>query len=291
MNDLLNNGSLPAYELEMDMPETETYFETDEEFELAEDQEMEGYEENAELESILEGEADDFESADYEWESIPIDQFTGRLFELSQFEYESEELDRELESVLNDMEREYFWAALAPAVLNAAKNPAVRSFAKKFGLKALQGIKKRLSGGAALKAGTSLLRGNLKGNFLPMFRTVIQSISPQADPGILAAAAPLGIEAGQNADEQNAALQGLVETAQEAYEFAAGNLHENIDQPLEATRLANRAFEVGFSRRPTPPRWQDHRRPMPVAHQPGTRVVRLTQRPGEQIRRIVVLIN
>lgn len=250
----------PAFELEMDEAE----------FETPDDK----------MERILEGEMDDFE-AEPEQETDVYERaekenpYVERLFELAQSDFEADGVEQELNEVLDGMEREHFWGTLASGIASVAGDPRVRSAAKGLIRKGLKFARKHASQKELLHAGTSLLRGKLKHLLLPAMKTAIQSAGDAA------------YMEGQGADNDQHIIADTVEAAQEAYEFAAANLHEHVDSEAEAHELAEQAFEVGIRQRRSPNMFDDRKHRIET----GTRVVRLHRRPGETIRKVVVLID
>ena len=278
----------------------------DEEYEL----EMDGFESenNDELETMIEGEADDseyetddseYEASDefeYESDGFSSNGYAERLYELSQQEFEAADLDAELEAMLDEIEQESFWKRVKRGISKVSKNPALRGVAKGLISKGLKYAQKYVPHADLLKAGTQLMRGNIKGALMPVFRTAVQALAPGVGTAALAAADQLGITSENEAHENIEALNEVIVAAQRAYEYAADNLNESVDHPLGATQLASQSLEVGmnrFKRKQTPRAKQFQPRNMSgnPARPAGTRVVQLHQRPGEKIRKVVILID
>lgn len=250
----------PAFELEMDEAEFEA---PDEELDSMLEVEMYDFEAEAEQETDI------YERAEKE------NPYTERLFELAQSDFEADGVEQELNEVLDSMEREYFWGALASGIATIAGDPRVRSAAKGLIRKGLKFARKHASQKELLHAGTSLLRGKLKGLLLPAMKTAIQSVSNAANMDE------------QGADSGQHIIADTAEAAQEAYEFAAANLHEDVDSEAAAHELAEQAFEVGIRQRRGMGMLAYQKR----RQETGTRVVRLHRRTGETIRKVVLLID
>lgn len=267
--------------------------------------------EDSELESLLDGDSefeyDDNPSNEYEYEEdipeseweYPVDNtgtYAERLFELSQREFENEyEFEFEVNKVLDDMEREYFWGALRRLARRVIKNPLVRGLAKKaYGF-----VSSKLPFGNAIKGITQLMRGNLKGALGSAAKALINTYVPGGATALSGIADAVGINAASSDQGKQEAIEKFVDGVEKAYEFAAENLHAEIDNPLEANKLASQAFEVAVRTMqgrpvrpappppPTPPRTPYRR----VVNPNHTRVVRLMERPGEDIQRVMIIIE
>jgi hypothetical protein len=311
--------------LETDEPEGEAEYEYgDEENEYDENEYENEYDHEAGDE---EGE---YESPEEEWEmgGNELQSYGERLYELSQREYEAGVVNQELESMLDDVEREYFWGAIVSGVKALSGIPAVRravggllnkgvSFAKGLISRGGKAALAQVSKGNLLKGATELLRGNLKGAAMPLLQSAVRSLTPGAQeilPGVMA---QLGINPQASPAANTDALNKLMAKIQNAYKHAAENISDKVDEPVEAGRLAAKSFEVslmpsqGYVRRgvyyppqkPTPPpaptpatrvqvrdqRTTPYSQP---AMQNGVRVIRLRRRPGEQaVHKIVVYIE
>jgi hypothetical protein len=225
---------------DLDMSELEREFE----LEMEEDQESSDSDElEAEFEGLDGYEAyepeQEFEEGDHEGQD-----YAERFYELSQRGYESEaEMDGELDGLLSEMEREYFFGGLKKALrknlpgikglLNKAKALALKHPALR-GLKGLTGLS-----GLAQKI---LKSGSLKG----LAQAAI-SMHP-AGGAALSALKGLGFEAGEDSEANRDAWNNYVEVAREAFEALAENLNERSDDPLEASRQATSAFETAMHR-------------------------------------------
>ena len=195
---------------------------------------------NAEFEFLVEdNELDELEIADEELGTD--DEFGDRLYELAQREYESEaEVDREVNQVLDEMEREYFWGSLK----KLGKSRLLRRLARKgFDL-----AKSRIPALQALRGITQLARGNLKGSLGQLMKAGLGTAFPGAAPFLPAALSAFGFEVGEDPAENRGAWHSIANVAREAYEYLAENLDEEIDDPIVAGELANRAVRVAMQR-------------------------------------------
>lgn len=233
------------FELEMD---DEFEFESGEDAEYETDYENfeidEEYESDEEYETEYEAESPDEE---YEWLTAEDSDYAERFFELSQREFESEsEIDERLNEILDDMEREYFFGGLLNKAKNAAKSLAKKGMAiaeKKFGIKlpSLDALKSMLG------PVSGLLKGNLKSLIGPALKAAL-SAHP-AGMAALPALKALGFESSEDMGENREAWNNYVEVARESFEHLAQNINANADNPLEASRLANDAFQAGLKKR------------------------------------------
>jgi hypothetical protein len=154
-----------------------------------------------------------------------------RFYELSGQSFESEaDLDRELNEILGEAERDYF---LGKAWRRIKKSGALRGLASKVAGRFPQ-----------LKAITQLARGNLRG----ALRSAAGAALAAAVPGGPLLVKGLGFEAAGEPDASRAAWQNYAQLAREAYETMADRLHEGVDQPLAASRLAASAFQDALQR-------------------------------------------
>ena len=210
-------------ELEMDDLELENESELDEELSDEEFENASDYEEDSQQQEF---ELDEGETGDY----------AERFYELSQMEFESEsELDRELEGLLNGMERDYFFGGIKKFIKSKGKGLI------KKGLKYAAG---RVPALQALKGITQLARGNLKGSLLALAKTALAA--HPAGAAALPALKALGFETSEDSEANREAWDNYVEVARESYEHLAQNLNENADSPLEASRLATNAFQTAL---------------------------------------------
>jgi hypothetical protein len=260
------------FELEMDdSSELETdekfAFETGDEFAFETDEgEFEEYEDSQ----------DEFESTgDYESD------YAERFYELSQREFESEsEIDGAANELLREMEAEYFFGGL----LKKAKGLAGKLAKKGMALASKAGIK--LPALDALKAligpAGDFLKGNLKALAGPALKAAL-SASP-AGMAALPILNALGFEANQDEDASREAWNNYATVAREAFETLANNVHENIDNPLEASRVANQAFQIALKRAPRRSfSTTANRRPGLRGRGRNHKVIHIRVRPGQRV--------
>jgi hypothetical protein len=233
-----------------DLSELEREFELemDDEFELGddsevEDSELDDQEFQEEFETDLQGEAE-YEEDEFELGDQETGDYAERFFELSQREFESEsELDNEIEGLVNEMERDYFFGGLGKRLKRAGKGLL------KKGIKLAAGQIPALQ---AFKALTDLSRGGLKGLIKNYGKTLITAgLSGIPGGSLLAgpAVAALGLDKGGGEPQVNQETWNrYVDVSREAFNYLAENLHENADHPLEASRLATKAFQTAVAR-------------------------------------------
>jgi hypothetical protein len=227
----LNDTDMSEMEREFELEMGDDY-ETTEDSEAVEDQE---------LDEELGEESESLSEFDEELESVEEESggFADRLNELSQREYESEsEVDQELNAVLNEMEQDFFFGGLKKKLKSAGKGLLQK------GLKFAAGQIPALQ---AFKGLTQLSRGNLKGFLGSLAKTAITSAIPGAAVALPALKA-LGFNPLGDSEANRNAWSNYVEVSREAYDHLAANLHENADNPLEASRLATNAFQTALKR-------------------------------------------
>ena len=213
--------------------------ELEREFELEMEGDPDGAQES-EFEDTLETEyADEFESELYgEAESADASQsFAERFYELSQRGYESEfEMEGDVSQLVNEMEQEFFFGGLKKRLRKAA-----RGLIRK-GLKFAAG---KIPALQALQGLTQLSRGNLKGMLGSLAKAGLASAIPGGAVALPALKA-IGFEASEDPAANREAWRNYAEVAREAFEHLGDSLHENADQPMEASRLATTAFQTAL---------------------------------------------
>lgn len=275
--------------------ELESMLEGDEEeYEYDEDTEYEYDEDNVEYEYDEDDSGVEFEVDDYTRSF-----YADRLFELSQREFENEyEMATEIDGVLDEMQREFF-TKWAKGVFRKARN--VATSAKQF-IDEHPGLKAALNKGLNMAAnavapgiGPMALQGlqavmaptleGVRNRARPVLNKAIQTIRGQ---GVSAAGnllSKFGIDAANTGKLNLDGLKNVVGSIQKSFEFAADNIHGNIDDPIEAERLASRAFEVGLKHGMS----ASGRRPKGTGK--GVYHVELTRRPDEEIKKIVIVVR
>ena len=211
------------------------------EFEL----EMEEEPGEQEFEEGLEGEFE--EEPQGEFEEEPQGESTGdyaqRFYELSQREFESEtELDDAIDGPLRSMEAEFFLGGLRKRWRQLKQRGLGRLLQK--GLSFAAG---KIPALQALKNVTGAARAALRGDIGGLVKAGLGAALRAHPAG--AALSPvlgsLGFEAGE---DNRDAWDNVVNVAREANDYLAANLRENVDDPLEASKLANEAFQAGLRR-------------------------------------------
>lgn len=241
-----NSNGQDMSELEMEFElETDDFessddeeFETDDfEFESGEDLEHDEYESEYEFES----DADE----EYEWLETNSSDYAERFYELSQREFESEsEVDEAVNEILREMDEEFFLGGL----LNKAKGVAKKLAGKGIALAKKAGI--NLPSIDALKSMLGPVSNLLKGNLGSLIKPALKAALSAHPAGMAALPAlkALGFESSEDMSENREAWDNYAAAAQEAFEYLAENANENIDNPLEASRLAANAFQAGLKR-------------------------------------------
>lgn len=254
------------------------------EFELEMEEDNKVYEggsapEDSEFELEMEGEDPNRE---YEWEAgfepqgeyeAPEDKesyYANRFYEISEREYETEaEIDKEINGLLNEMERDFFnWKGL---LKKAGK------FAWKFA--------KATPYGQLIKGATQLARGDVKGLLGTFAKAGLGSVLSTIPGG--AAALPFINKAIKSEvseeDAKREFSQNFVAVSKEAFNYLANNFNERAAyDPVEASRLATRAFEAGVKAVEAPSR------PSRGAYaRPDVKVYKIKVRPGERIKILI----
>jgi hypothetical protein len=202
-----------------------------------------------------------------EGESDRPSYYAERFYELSDREFESEsELNTEIDRLLDEMEREYFFGKL-------------KKFGKRFAKKAFA-MAKNLPAFQAVRAASQLARGNLKG----MLGSLAKSALPMALSAFPGGAAALpilkamGFEAGDPDSTRNG-WRNFVETSQEAYEYLASNITEKAVDPVVASQQASLALKYGLGK------VQSRRKGSALGT--GKRTYRIRVKKGQRIRVII----
>lgn len=243
-----------------------------------------------ELEGEFEAAFENRELEDFEAETFDRGggggSYAERLYELAQSEFESEgAVDREVDSLLSEMEYEYFWGPLKKL---AKKIPVKRLVNKGLSMAA-----SRIPAFQALKGITQLARGDLKGMLGQFIKAGLGTAVPGAAPFLPAALSAFGFEAGDDPTANREAWDNVVGVAQEAFEYLAENLDDEVDDPMRAGALANEAFQTALRRINTGTGYRSRRFRAPGGagqrigvRRGGERVVRVRLqelRPGQEI--------
>lgn len=223
----LNDTDLSELEREFELEMEE---EPTEELELEEDLDTEFEEEpEGEFEEVEEESAGDYAE---------------RLYELSQREFESEmELDDAMNEPLRQMEEEFFIHSAIKKGWKQLKKRGLGRLAKK----ALKIAAGKIPALQALKNATSAARAALRGDIGGLVKSGLGAAlkAHPAGAALSPALSALGFEAGEDNRE---AWDNVVNVAREAYDRLAESMHENADDPLEASRLATNAFQSALNK-------------------------------------------
>ena len=214
--------------------------------ELEEDEAFTGALDDAETDD---GEADDHELEDDEADDGEVDDelvepdvrgFGERLHELSLREGESElELELEVNSILREMEDEYFLKGLLKKV--------VAPGAKALFRKGLAYAKKATPLGQVINAATSLSKGSMRGMLSSLANAGLSLVSKHpAFAAVMPALSALGFKPGQT--DSKAPWQNFAALAKDAYSTLAKNLTSDADQPAKAAEIAHRSFKSAVAR-------------------------------------------
>jgi hypothetical protein len=213
---------------------------------------------------------DGAEEVEEEHEASEPLSYADRLAGLAQREFETEsDVDREIDDVLGEMERDYFFGGLLKKLKKKAGG-VVQRLAKK-GLQLGLAQLKSLPAFQAVSGLTQLARGDLRGALKGVAKAGLLSAVPGAQVALPALQKlGLGFEA---ADENHEGWQRFAELAREAYEELADRVTEEVDDPAVASQIANEAFQTAYRR--------VYRRPGVGARANGSREI--TVRAGETI--------
>jgi hypothetical protein len=226
--------------------------------------------EELEREFELLGETDGGMEQDSEAGYGDVGDYADRLYELSQREFESErEVEGAVRDVLDDMEREYFFGRLVRAAKKAARGPIGRLVKKGAslagGLPAFQG----------LRSLTRMAREGLKGPLGAMLTQAVASAVPGGSAALPMLRA-LGVQLPGDQPTRET-FEDLVSISREAFDHLAANISDQVDQPLEASRVASAALQAAVGRR-------SRGRPLPARNGgSGDRVRRIVLGPHEQL--------
>ncbi|MBL7798436.1 MAG: hypothetical protein JNJ90_18215 [Saprospiraceae bacterium] len=269
--------------------ELESMLEGDEEeYEYDEDADYEYDENDAEYE-YDEGES----SMEFELDDYPVDSFAGRLFELSQREFENEyELEQEMDGILDDMHREFFLGGLLKKGVQFVKsNPVLKGLVNKgIGL-AANALAPGIGGLAfqGLKTALGPLSEGLKQRGRSLLKKGVHALKGKASGVASGFMNRMGINPANSVQENMAGLKNLIGSVSKSFEFAAGNLHDEVDDPIAAERLATQSFEVGLNHGKD--NWSGKKGSIARNTERGTRVIHLSEKPGEEIEKIVIVIR
>ncbi|MBI5215383.1 MAG: hypothetical protein HY960_06480 [Ignavibacteriae bacterium] len=241
--------------------ELETDFELENDGELEEhlELELEGIDEREfedQEDSELEEENDfELEAESEENESDLINRYAERLYELSTRSYENEyEVDQEVDRILNEMERDFFFKGLGRRLKRAGKGLLKKGW-RMMKSKGLSFIKGNPLFQAA-KGVTSLARGNLKGFLGTLAKTGLKGVLSAIPGGSVALPVlkGLGFEHAGDAQNQKEAWRNYVHLTREAYNNLAQELNEEADNYEVAPKIALAAFNKAVKNMASPVR-------------------------------------
>jgi len=222
--------------------------ELENDFELSFEEPADEGEIEDQLSELIEQEPDSSEAEEPAEElEEPGADFAERFYELSLRKFEAEtELDDAVNSLINEMEREYFFKGLKKLWGKVKKGG-------KWLLKKGMKLAKGLPVFQVVKGVTQLARGNLKGLLSSLAKSGLASVIPGGSI-LTPALKALGFGESEYPEENQEAWNNFVALSKEAFENLALNLNENADEPVEASRLATEAFQSALKTFPSPVR-------------------------------------
>ncbi|MDQ1271421.1 MAG: hypothetical protein QG591_51 [Planctomycetota bacterium] len=226
------------------------------------DNELEYELDDDEFEFEYEYEGDDEPDEEFEFEHElnvleddgVTENFARRLYELSTRSYESEyELDEELDRALNAVEDEF----MVKRMHRKKKRGKRKGLFKKIlsaGAKIVGKIASKTPIGSLIKAGTSLVRGNVKGALGNLAKAAVGAVLPPGVGTVATASMDAlggGEEGGEGGEEgeirrggrKSRAIRKVARIARDAYREVADTLPNNFDHPLVANEVARKAVQ------------------------------------------------
>jgi hypothetical protein len=162
--------------------------------------------------------------------------FAVRFYELSGKPFKTEtELDNAVNGILNEMERDYFFRGLLKTK-KAGKQLLMRGLEVVKGATAYQ----------AAKDITQLTRGNLKGTLSTLAKSALKVVREGA--AVSPVLSDLGFEPRAGTERSREAWQTFASLCEESFDYLALNLNEDADDPIEAGRLAFKAFGAALKK-------------------------------------------
>ena len=202
-----------------------------------------------------------------------VEEFANRFYELSSRTYESElEMDDAIDSLVNEMEREFFFKKLGQKLKKAGKGLL------KKGLKIVGNVISKSPIGNVVKGVTQVVRGDIKGALGSLAKAGLQTAIPGVGTARVAAADALGFEA-DDPDKNMQAWKRYVLVSRETYDYLARNLEEDSDEPEKAAVLAAKSLHHGLRRHAIRPGARRHRAGRLASNR---RLLRL--KPGQAVR-------
>jgi hypothetical protein len=255
-------------ELELDEFEFENEFEYEEVFAGGIE-----YEDEFEQEYELENELNELED-----DSV-TEGFASRLYELSNQSFESEfELEMELDRALDAVEDEF----MVKRLHRKKKKGKHKGLFKKIlstGAKVVGKIASKTPIGSLIKAGTSLVRGDVKGALGGLAKAAVGTVlGPVAGTVATTAIDALsGSKEGEisRGERKRRAIRKVARIARDTYREVADTLPEDFDHPLIANEVARKAVRKAMIKNDVKP-------PLKTGATAGDRrIIRL--QPGEQV--------
>ncbi|MCC7212596.1 MAG: hypothetical protein IT451_12255 [Candidatus Brocadia sp.] len=271
----------------------------DSEFEIPDEDdewELDDVEEDDELAYEYEYEEDEEPDDEFEFEfenelntledDGVTENFARRLYELSTRSYESEyELDEELDRALDAVEDEF----MVKRLHRKKKRGKRKGLFKKIlgaGAKIVGKIASKTPIGSLIKAGTSLVRGNIKGALGNLAKAAVGTVLPPGVGTVATAAMDAlggGEEGGEGGEEgevrrggrRKRAIMRVARIARDTYREVADTLPEDFDHPLVANEVARKAVQKAMIKNGVRPPGKAEGIPR------QKRVIKL--RPGEKI--------
>ncbi|BBO18827.1 conserved hypothetical protein [Candidatus Brocadia pituitae] len=271
----------------------------DSEFEMADEDnewELEDVEEDDELSYEYEYEEDEEPDDEFEFgfenelnaveDDGVTENFARRLYELSTRSYEGEyELDEELDRALDAVEDEF----MVKRLHRKKKRGKRKGLFKKIlgaGAKIVGKIANKTPIGSLIKAGTSLVRGNIKGALGNLAKAAVGTVLPPGVGTVATAAMDAlggGEEGGEAGEEgevrrgsrRKRAIRRVARIARDTYREVADTLPEDFDHPLVANEVARKAVQKAMIKNGVRPPGKAEGIPR------QKRVIKL--RPGEKI--------
>jgi len=267
-NDLSELERELEFEFEESEPNSQEYEMDDSELELEiEEPEQQHYSQEHEMDdSELELEFEDggYDSNHYNQElelkmdnDNRVEDFTNRFYELSSRTYESEfEMDDAIDSLVNEMEREFFFKKLGKKLKKAGKGLLKKGL--KLVSKTVGNVLSKTPIGNVVKGVTQVVRGDIKGALGSLAKAGLQTAIPGVGTAAVAAADALGFEV-EDPERNRQAWKRYVLVSRETYDYLARNLQEDSDEPEKAMVLAAKAIHHGMRRHAIRPGARRHR--------------------------------
>ena len=266
------------YEIDEELPDETEFEESGDDYELElddDDREIEEAGEDGEFEVTGEAGEEDDEA---------MENYAQTLHEISQREFEHEpDLDREIDRALDQMEAEYFVRRVKRR-RRSGKGKKIFGNIVKAGAKLVGKVASKLPIGSLVKAGTSLVRGDLKGAVKNLGKAAVGTIGTAVLGPAGGALATSALDALAPDKElgprrrRRIAMRRVARITRDAYRELADNLPEQMDHPYVAHEAATLAVRKAMLKNRLGPRGA---RPGAAHPRAGARVVRLS--PGETI--------